>query len=272
MSEETNNGYKDIIMYMLKKYPISAITIIGLLVLNYLGFNAEDVRGMANNTKLIVAAIFLAVLILALAYTKILNLLNSINGIFSKDNDTNLLKLTIEAQTSILAKTANNLKEILSMIIDINNSIKGVPNKEILLELIKVRTKVLFVQIIECNTDTLFGKKMEQITADEYKRKSRAIKNIMTSLVDRYISDIIKYSKNTLNASLEEELNIFSIEITNQITQILVKGELSVEMQVVEILSLINDLSDRFEIMYKEDIKLTPPELDLSSDPVEKED
>ena len=141
----------------------------------------------------------------------------------------------------------------------INNVIHKIPNRDAIINMLTIRTKVLFKDISEVISEYM----SIMNTTDSSINKSKnlfieeTLKNRFDNIINLFISDIYSYSKNTLDVNVKDQIQNLLTTAFNEILRLILEPEYSTEQLFFIILKKVNELSSELSILYNNNLVLT---------------
>lgn len=256
-----------IILEYLDKYKLIGILIIIFLILQNVGFLGLDFQSLSESSKILINGLLFLGGMLALFYTQITAFINKVDEKLdtkSEQNDSiEFLKLTINTQENVIGKISDNISEIYTMLIDINNSVKGVPHKDILKKIFECRTHTLASEIIRSNEFLIWTD--NNIPASLYEKESKFVTSNNKFIFNSYIKDLEKISNNTLTNDFKNTLNQILPDFIVKINSLIVSPNETQENKVNSIFLIVSDLNEEIMKNFEDNMTITPLSIDLTN-------
>lgn len=189
-----------------KHYLLAAISTIAITGLGYIG-NKPNLLGDNYHFILIFLNIInfiVLVIILNVIATKLNKLLNKFdnNLLENKVDSIGTITASIVKIITQLSEDTQNTIQILS---NINNAVKGIPNKAMLLQITQMRTKGLIFEILEIAIEYGYAIQIGQDKMVLLSSGSR-FDNGIKKIIDSYVEDILKTSKGTIKPAITTKI------------------------------------------------------------------
>ena len=186
--------------------------------------------------------------------------LKQFNGVLtSLHNMHEDLNNAVNRLADLIANNNINTQKIRQELNTINNVIHKIPNRDAIINMLTIRTKVLFKDISEVISEymSIMNTTDSSINASKNHFIEETLKNRFNNIINLFINDIYSYSKNTLDVNIKDRIQTLLTETFNDILQLILEPEYSTEQLFFIILKKVNELSSSLSNIYNDNLILT---------------
>lgn len=194
-------------------------------------------------------------------------------------NNYNNIGISVGTLTQLISDDVLNTKKIVSILTNINNTVKKIPNKDTIIDMLTIRTKLLFTDTISVvseyltniiarqpvtqigggnsnlfniNTNQISGKNKNAFIEEKLRHKIDEIKQ-------QYINEVFQLSKNTIDSSVKEDINNMLNEAFNNVIYLVLNPEQqnTLDQLLYNIDHCIKQLTSNLIVFYSSNLQLT---------------
>ena len=173
------------------------------------------------------------------------------------------LNKSIQSLMNILDAETLNSKQIKKHLTDINNIIQNVPNKDSIIRMLLIRTRLIYSDLSSAIFDYINSYKIyissssfSEISKNRFSYAEEKLLRDFSNTKELYITDVYSYSKNTFDKSAEEKLVKLIDDAFNNIKGLVLSNNEITEELFLKVRDIINLLVIKSESIFKDNLKL----------------
>ena len=195
-------------------------------------------------------------------------------------NNYNNVNISIGTLTQLISDDVLNTKKIVSILHNINNTVKKIPNKETIIDMLTIRTKLLFSDTIEIVSEYLTfviakqpltqigngNNNIFNINSNQVNNKSNKntfieekLHHKIDNIKQQYIVEVFQLSKNTIDNKIRGEINDMLDSAFNNILFLTLNPEQqnTLDQLLYNIDHCVKQLTANLIALYSENLLLT---------------
>lgn len=267
------------VIYLAYKYDINLLSV----------FNISEIFSSGNSLSVLMLILILLSLGIAIFIAnKVMNVVNnndmsySINKIMMDEckeiklEISNLTKIlsslqimqdelskSIQSLINTLDNDSLNNTQIKKCLSDINNILQNVPNKDSIIKMLLIRTRLIYNDLSSSIFDYINSYKIytssteySEISKGRFSYAEEKLLRDFSNTKELYISDVYAYSKNTFNNDSEDKLISILDDAFENIKGLVLSNNETTEELFLKIRDIINLLVIKSESIFKNNLKL----------------